>query len=88
MNETILVVDDNDMNRMMLVDVLGQWGYEVAEVNHGKAVFGKIDELREKYGDNSEIGTLEDSTAANVVIGLHRDASKGGEILNPIEISH
>ena len=50
--------------------------------------FGKIEELREKYGDNSEIGTLEDSTAANVVIGLHRDAEKGGEILNPIEISH
>ena len=50
--------------------------------------FGKIDELREKYGDNSEIGTLEDSTAANVVIGLHRDAGKGGEILNPLEVSH
>ena len=48
----------------------------------------RIEELREKYGDNSEIGTLEDSTAANVVIGLHRDAEKGGEILNPIEISH
>jgi anaerobic dimethyl sulfoxide reductase subunit B (iron-sulfur subunit) len=50
--------------------------------------FGKIDELRSQYGENMRIGDLEDTTAPNVVIGLHRDADKGGEVLNPLEISH
>jgi anaerobic dimethyl sulfoxide reductase subunit B (iron-sulfur subunit) len=50
--------------------------------------FGTIASLRSKYGDNAKIGDLEDTTAPNVVIGLHRDASKGGKRLNPLEISH
>lgn len=50
--------------------------------------FGMIDELREKYGDNCTIGELGNTTAPNIVIGLHRDASKGGALLNPSEINH
>jgi anaerobic dimethyl sulfoxide reductase subunit B (iron-sulfur subunit) len=50
--------------------------------------FGPISELRSTYGDNCVIGDLGDTTSPNVVIGLHRDAEKGGELLNPLEISH
>lgn len=50
--------------------------------------FGKIAELREKYGNNVIIGDLGDTTIPNVVIGLHRDAHKGGALLNPQEINH
>jgi len=50
--------------------------------------FGEIADLREKYGDNKVIGELGDTTDPNVVIGLHRDASKGGTLQNPAEISH
>jgi anaerobic dimethyl sulfoxide reductase subunit B (iron-sulfur subunit) len=50
--------------------------------------FGLIEDLRTAHGDSVMIGTLGDTTAPNVVIGLHRDASKGGELLNPTEINH
>ena len=50
--------------------------------------FGPIDELRAKYGTTDTIGTLTNETAPNVVIGLHRDAKKGGELRNPLEVSH
>lgn len=35
MNELVLVVDDNDANRTMMVDVLGHWGYRTVEAAHG-----------------------------------------------------
>lgn len=44
MNETILVVDDNDTNRLMMVDVLTQWGYRTCEAKHGKAVMRMVRE--------------------------------------------
>lgn len=50
--------------------------------------FGKIEDLRATYGDNVIIGELGDTTTPNIVIGLHRDAEKGGMLLNPSEISH
>lgn len=50
--------------------------------------FGKMDELRSKYGNNCVSGELGSETAPNVVIGLHRDAIKGGVLMNPKEISH
>lgn len=50
--------------------------------------FGTIEELRAKHGEVNEIGELGNTTAPNIVIGLHRDASKGGELLNPLEVSH
>jgi anaerobic dimethyl sulfoxide reductase subunit B (iron-sulfur subunit) len=48
--------------------------------------FGQIADLRAAHGNNCTIGTLGDSTAPNVVIGLHRDASKGGVVMNPAEL--
>ena len=48
--------------------------------------FGPIDELREKYGDTCTIAIFGDETAPNVVINPHRDASKGGELMNPAEV--
>jgi anaerobic dimethyl sulfoxide reductase subunit B (iron-sulfur subunit) len=51
-------------------------------------VFGEIESLRSTFGANCTIGTLGDTTAPNVAIGLHRDASKGGAVMNPLEISH
>ena len=48
--------------------------------------FGPIDELREKYGDTCTIVIFGDETAPNVVINPHRDASKGGELMNPAEV--
>lgn len=45
MTERILVVDDNDSNRSMLVDVLTQWGYTTAEAKHGKVVMKMVEEL-------------------------------------------
>ena len=50
--------------------------------------FGAIADLRASYGENCVIGDLTDTTSPNVVIGLHRDAAKGGGLLNPVEISH
>ena len=50
--------------------------------------FGPIADLREKYGDVSAIGTLDNVTRPNVVIGVHRDADKGGAVVNLIELSH
>lgn len=50
--------------------------------------FGEIAELREKYGDADEIGELTNESKPNVVFGLHRDASKGGTLMNPLEIEH
>ncbi|MDR2035449.1 MAG: 4Fe-4S dicluster domain-containing protein [Coriobacteriales bacterium] len=50
--------------------------------------FGDISELRASYGDACEIGTLKNTTSPNVVIGLHRDADKGGELANPLEVGH
>lgn len=50
--------------------------------------FGTIADLRAAHGDNCVIGELGDTTAPNIVIGLHRDASKGGSLLNPSEINH
>ena len=50
--------------------------------------FGSIEDLRAAHGDNAVIGELGDTTAPNVVIGLHRDAGKGGTLLNPLEITH
>ena len=44
MNEKILVVDDNDTNRLMMADVLAQWGYRVDEAKHGKAVMRMVHE--------------------------------------------
>lgn len=35
MNELVLVVDDNDANRQMMVDVLGHWGYRTVEATQG-----------------------------------------------------
>ena len=37
MNELVLVVDDNDANRSMMVDVLGHWGYRTVEAANGMA---------------------------------------------------
>jgi len=50
--------------------------------------FGSIADLREKYGTASAIGTLDNATHPNVVIGVHRDADKGGAVMNPQEIGH
>jgi len=50
--------------------------------------FGLIDDLRAKYGDNDVIADLGNTTAPNVVIGLHRDADRGGELMNPLEIDN
>jgi len=50
--------------------------------------FGLIDELRKAHGKNCTIGDLGDTTSPNVVLELHRDAEKGGTLLNPTEISH
>ncbi|MEG0070893.1 MAG: 4Fe-4S dicluster domain-containing protein [Raoultibacter sp.] len=50
--------------------------------------FGKIADIRAVHGDNCVIGELGNTTSPNVVIGLHRDAGKGGTLLNPTEISH
>ena len=50
--------------------------------------FGTIEDMRAKHGENNVIGELPDTTAPNVVIGLHRDASKGGKLMNPLEVSH
>lgn len=35
MNEKVLVVDDNDANRTMMVDVLNHWGYRTIEAAQG-----------------------------------------------------
>lgn len=48
--------------------------------------FGDIAELRNKYGDNCTIATFGDETAPNVVIDPHRDAARGGELMNPAEV--
>ena len=50
--------------------------------------FGPIDDLRAAHGDVDTLGTLDDSTGPNVVFSLHRDASRGGEIVNPLELEH
>ena len=50
--------------------------------------FGKIADLRAKYGEVDAIGELTNETGPNVVFGLHRDASKGGTLRNPLEVSH
>jgi len=48
---------------------------------------GSIDELRAQYGNNNLIGSLDNRSEPNVVIELHRDASAGGELLNPAEVN-
>lgn len=45
MNEKVLVVDDNDANRQMMVDVLEQWGYQVEEARNGKVVMKLVEEF-------------------------------------------
>lgn len=45
MNEKVLVVDDNDANRQMMVDVLVQWGYRVEEARNGKVVMKLVEEF-------------------------------------------
>lgn len=50
--------------------------------------FGPIDDLRAAHGDVDTLGTLDDSTGPNVVFSPHRDASRGGEIVNPLELEH
>lgn len=50
--------------------------------------FGEIAALREAHGDATVIGELTDDTLPNVVFGLHRDSSKGGSLMNPLEVSH
>lgn len=45
MNEKVLVVDDNDANRQMMVDVLVQWGYRVDEARDGRAVMKRVEEF-------------------------------------------
>ena len=49
-------------------------------------VFGPMDELRELYGTNVSIGTFDALTEPNVVVKRHRDADRGGELLNPAEV--
>jgi|GEM_PF-159410 len=49
-------------------------------------VFGPIDELRERYGTNVSIAAFDALTMPNVVIGRHRDADRGGDLLNPAEV--
>ncbi len=44
MNEKVLVVDDNDANRTMMVDVLMQWGYRCHEAAHGMEVMRRVEE--------------------------------------------
>ncbi|NPD30694.1 4Fe-4S binding protein [Eggerthellaceae bacterium zg-1084] len=51
-------------------------------------VFGPIDELRERYGRVDALGTLANTTGPQVVFAPHRDADKGGELMNPLEVSH
>lgn len=50
--------------------------------------FGDIEELRAAHGDAAVIGELTADTKPHVVFGLHRDAAKGGTLLNPMEVSH
>ncbi|MBQ3105931.1 MAG: dimethyl sulfoxide reductase [Eggerthellaceae bacterium] len=50
--------------------------------------FGLIEDLRAAHGDVAVIGELTGDTLPNVVFGLHRDASKGGTLMNPLEVSH
>lgn len=45
MNEKVLVVDDNDANRQMMVDVLVQWGYRVEEARNGRVVMKLVEEF-------------------------------------------
>ena len=45
MNEKVLVVDDNDANRRMMMDVLEQWGYQVGEAKNGREVMRLVDEF-------------------------------------------
>lgn len=35
MSKTILVVEDNELNRQLMVDLLGHYGYEVLEASNG-----------------------------------------------------
>lgn len=49
-------------------------------------VFGPMDELRERYGTNVSIAIFDNLTEPNVVVGRHRDADRGGELLNPAEV--
>lgn len=44
--ETILIVDDTDEIRMLLVATLRQAGYEVDEANDGSGVMQRIDDTR------------------------------------------
>ncbi|WP_302397713.1 response regulator [Eggerthella sinensis] len=46
MNEKVLVVDDNDANRQMMVDVLVQWGYQVEEAVNGRVVMRLVEECK------------------------------------------
>ena len=50
--------------------------------------FGPIEELREKHPQGADaIGELSNETSPNVVFELHRDASKGGKLMNPAEVA-
>ena len=50
--------------------------------------FGPIEELREKHPQGEDkIGELSNETSPNVVFELHRDASKGGALMNPAEVA-
>jgi anaerobic dimethyl sulfoxide reductase subunit B (iron-sulfur subunit) len=50
-------------------------------------VFGKVDTLRGHENTSDEVPGLPATTKPNVVIGLHRDVSKGGILLNPQEVT-
>lgn len=44
MNEKVLVVDDNDANRNMMVDVLNHWGYRTIEAAQGMEAVSRAQE--------------------------------------------
>lgn len=50
--------------------------------------FGPWEELMAAHSDaKNTIGTLGGETVPHVLFGAHRDASKGGEIMNPLELT-
>lgn len=49
--------------------------------------FGPIAELRAFYGTNVSIADFDALTEPNVVVRRHRDADRGGDLLNPAEVN-
>ncbi len=50
--------------------------------------FGLIADLRATHGEVDALGEMTNATAPNVVFNPHRNADKGGVLLNEIEVSH